>query len=101
MADRKPVTLVNGHLGQLPAGDALSVGPFTFPNADGGVGQVLSTNGSGSVTWVDKDSGPSGPSGPSGVTGPTGPSGPSGPSGVTGPKRKANFSSRLVTCNIC
>ncbi len=94
MSDRKPVTLVNGHLAQLPAGDGLSTGVYTFPNIDGNADQVLSTDGNGVVTWVDKASGPSGPSGPQGPTGPsgpsgpsgaTGPSGPSGPSGATGP----------------
>jgi len=94
MSNRKPITLVDGHLKQLPTGDGLDTGNFVLPAADGSANQVLSTDGNGVVSWVEPGSGPSGPSGPAGPTGPsgpsgpegaTGPSGPSGPEGATGP----------------
>jgi len=48
-------TTLNGQLTlSLPDGSNL----FTLPNTDGTNGQVLSTNGSGAVSWVDDASGP-------------------------------------------
>ena len=35
----------------------LTLGAFTLPNTDGSSGQILSTNGSGTVTWIDNDEG--------------------------------------------
>lgn len=35
----------------------LTLGAFTLPNTDGTSGQILSTNGSGTVAWIDNDEG--------------------------------------------
>lgn len=42
--------------GELQVGDPASTG-FKLPTADGTTGQVLSTDGSGAVTWVDQSGG--------------------------------------------
>ena len=51
----------------------------------GNNGQVLSTDGSGTYTWVDPDSGPAGPVGPAGADGNDGATGAQGPAGPVGP----------------
>jgi len=50
----------------------------------GSSGFVLSTNGSGNLSWVVPNSGATGPVGPTGLTGATGVAGPTGPTGPTG-----------------
>lgn len=62
-----------------------------FPTTDGLPGYLLTTDGSGVVTWGPGTPGPTGPTGnPGGPQGPTGSQGPSGPAGgpqgVTGPQ---------------
>ena len=47
-------------------------------------GYVLSTNGSGSLTWVQPQSGPAGPQGPQGIQGPQGEQGIQGIQGIQG-----------------
>ena len=59
-------------------------GGFTLPQVDGTTGQVLTTNGSGIVTWVDSGAGATGATGPQGTTGDTGATGPTGDAGATG-----------------
>ena len=51
---------------------------YSFPTVDGTSGQVLRTDGSGTLSWQTI-------SGGSGSTGPTGPTGPAGANGATGP----------------
>lgn len=64
-------------------------GPYSLPEEDGVLNQVLATDGSGNVdfkTPVDLGMiGPTGPTGPTGATGATGPTGPTGPQGIQGP----------------
>ncbi|WP_282113704.1 hypothetical protein [Maribacter stanieri] len=50
----------------------------------GNDGQVLSTDGSGTYTWVDADTGPQGPVGPAGADGNDGATGATGPQGIPG-----------------
>ena len=67
---------------------------YSLPLIDGSATNVLATNGTGTVSWVEATSGPTGNTGPTGanstVTGPTGPTGSSftgatGSTGLTGP----------------
>jgi len=51
---------------------------LTLPNTDGNADQVLKTDGSGGLSWVDPTAGATGPQGPQGETGPQGPAGPAG-----------------------
>jgi hypothetical protein len=53
---------------------------YTFPNTDGGSGQVLSTDGSGHLGWTDIST----VTGPTGATGSTGANGTNGATGATG-----------------
>ncbi len=66
----------------------LTIGAYTLPAVDGTTNQVLSTNGTGTVTWQNAGgvgaTGPTGPVGPIGATGPVGATGPTGPTGATG-----------------
>ena len=57
---------------------------LTYPTTDGSAGQVLSTNGSASLSWVNPDSGATGPTGATGATGITGNDGATGATGITG-----------------
>ncbi len=62
MAERKPVTLVDGHLGQLPSGDQLSAGAFIgnkiYPASDSTTAvQVCKADGSTNVLNVDTTNG--------------------------------------------
>ena len=57
---------------------------LTLPADDGTSGQVLSTDGSGVLSWVTGGSGSSGSSGTSGSSGSSGTSGSSGSSGTSG-----------------
>jgi len=57
---------------------------LTLPADDGTSGQVLSTDGSGVLSWVTGGSGSSGSSGSSGTSGSSGSSGTSGSSGSSG-----------------
>ena len=60
---------------------------FTLPTADGSNGQQLTTNGSGTLTWVAGGTGPTGPAGaqgPAGTIGADGATGAQGPAGSTG-----------------
>ena len=54
-------------------------------SGNGSSGQVLSSDGDGTFSWVSNTAGPTGPSGPTGPTGPTGPAGDDGSNGSTGP----------------
>ena len=73
-------------------GDKFYIGSnaYSLPLVDGSATNVLATNGTGTVSWVEATSGPTGNTGPTGadstVTGPTGPTGATGAaSTVTGP----------------
>ena len=61
-----------------------AVGNITITG--GSSGQVLTTNGSGALSWVTGGAGVPGPEGPAGPTGPTGATGPQGATGAQGPE---------------
>ncbi|WP_289061950.1 hypothetical protein [uncultured Zobellia sp.] len=52
----------------------------------GNNGQVLSTDGTGTYSWIDPDTGPQGEVGPQGPQGDTGATGATGPQGEVGPQ---------------
>jgi hypothetical protein len=68
---------VSGYVGVQGAATAGST-TYTLPSADGSLGNVLTTNGSGTLSWAAASGGPTGPTG---STGPTGAGGPTGPTG--------------------
>ena len=96
-----------GTLTGLTINGTSNLGPIGNVTITGGSsGQVLSTNGSGTLSWVNANSGATGatgltgptgsqgstgatgvagPTGPTGATGLTGPTGPTGATGLTGP----------------
>jgi hypothetical protein len=79
---------------QAPATVSANV-TWTLPSADGTNGFVLSTNGSGTLSWISPSSGAVGATGATGVTGPagsTGGAGATGATGVTGPAGSAGTS---------
>jgi hypothetical protein len=57
---------------------------LTYPTTDGSSGQVLSTNGSASLSWVSPQSGATGPTGATGATGIQGNVGATGATGIQG-----------------
>lgn len=63
---------------------------WTLPSVDGTANQVLKTDGSANLGWIDLTAGPpgatgaTGPQGPTGTTGATGATGVQGPTGTTG-----------------
>ena len=57
---------------------------MTLPVAQGAAGTVLSNDGSGVLSWVAPDSGPTGATGADGATGPAGADGATGANGATG-----------------
>ena len=67
---------------------ALTTGAVTYPNIDGTAGQLLTTDGLGTVSWTTFTgggaTGPTGPAGAAGTTGAVGPTGPAGAAGTTG-----------------
>ena len=72
---------------------ALTTGAVTYPNIDGTAGQLLTTDGLGTVSWTTfTGGGATGPQGPAGadgidgIDGNDGAIGPQGPIGVTGPQ---------------
>jgi len=75
---------VSGYVGLQGAAAAGST-TYTLPSADGSSSNVLSTNGSGVLSWVSASGGPTGPTGSTGANGPTGPTGSTGANGPTGP----------------
>ena len=67
---------------------SLVVGEVTYPSMHGTTGQVLTTNGTGTLAWSTPSTGPQGPiglTGPAGPAGNDGATGPQGPIGLTGP----------------
>jgi len=83
------IQLGNNAVTNVKTNGTITAGTITYPNVDGTAGQVLSTTGSGTLTWTTGlAGGASGPQGPIGLTGPagaTGATGPQGPTGLTGP----------------
>ena len=78
----------NTSVGNVATSGTITAGTVTYPNTDGTAGQVLKTNGSGVLSWVDPANGPQGdigPQGPQGDIGPQGPQGDIGPQGEIGP----------------
>ncbi len=55
--------------GNINTSGTLTIGSVTYPNSDGGSGQVLTTNGNGTPSWqtLPTISGPTGPQGPTGL----------------------------------
>lgn len=77
-------------------GDKFYIGSnaYSLPLVDGVSTNVLATDGSGTVSWVEATSGPTGADGPFGPPGPTGATGAdstvTGPTGETGPTGDAS-----------
>ena len=71
-------TWVSPRSGNITAGGTITAGAVTYPNAHGTSGQVLSTTGSGTLSWVNPQSGPTGAQGPQGPQGATGAQGAAG-----------------------
>jgi len=63
MAENKKIYTNLSVLGELNTAN------YSFPNVDGNNGQVLSTDGAGSVTWEDAASGGTGSTSPGGSIG--------------------------------
>ena len=80
---------------------ALTTGAVTYPNIDGTAGQLLTTDGLGTVSWTTFTgggaTGPSGAAGTTGAVGPTGPTGANGVDGATGPTGAAGPSGAAGT----
>ncbi len=57
---------------------------LTLPTSQGSAGDVLSNNGSGALSWVAPDSGPTGATGANGADGADGATGPTGVAGADG-----------------
>ena len=76
----------NGSIISTLTTNYLKVGDVVYPNTNGNSGQVLSTNGEGSLNWVEPLTavGPQGPAGNDGLDGATGPMGPQGMRGIDG-----------------
>jgi hypothetical protein len=72
---------------------------LTLPNTDGNADQVLKTDGSGGLSWVDPTAGATGPQGPQGETGPQGPAGPAGADGA-GAATEISVYGRTLTSKI-
>jgi len=79
-------------------GDKFYIGSnvYSLPLVDGSATNILATNGTGTVSWVEATSGPTGHTGPTGadssMTGPTGETGATGAdSTVAGPTGSTGF----------
>ncbi len=77
------LSIADGGTGASTASGAIT---NLLPTQTGNSGDVLETNGSGTLSWVSPESGPQGRAGPTGPQGPAGPTGPQGPAGATGPQ---------------
>ncbi len=75
------IQLGNTSITNVNTNGTYTAGAVTYPNTDGAAGQVLSTTGAGTLTWVSPQSGPTGPQGATGITGPQGPQGLTGATG--------------------
>ena len=73
----------SGYVGLQPAAAAGST-TYTLPSADGTANFVLSTNGSGVLSWASPGAGATGPTGATGAQGVQGASGATGTAGATG-----------------
>ena len=87
------IQLGNTSVTSVATSGALTTGAVTYPNIDGTAGQLLTTDGLGTVSWTTfTGGGATGPQGPAGadgidgIDGNDGAIGPQGPIGVTGPQ---------------
>jgi hypothetical protein len=78
------VQLGNTSVTNVNTSGTITAGAITIPNTDGTNGQVLTTDGSGALTWTTSSAGAQGPTGPTGSTGVQGVAGPTGNIGATG-----------------
>jgi hypothetical protein len=77
---------------------------LTLPTTDGSSGELLTTDGSGTLSWTPAggptgpqgDTGPTGPTGSTGLTGDTGPTGATGPSGITSGRTSISTTSLTI-----
>ena len=76
------IQLGNNAITNVNTSGTITAGAVTYPNTDGTSGQVLTTNGSGALSWATP---PTGATGATGAQGPQGIQGPMGPQGATGP----------------
>ncbi|WP_424001784.1 hypothetical protein [Maribacter sp. IgM3_T14_3] len=83
LADGGSIILDNDGVDNVDDADNDPNNEIELPNG-GTNGQVLSTDGSGTYTWVDADTGPQGPVGPAGADGNDGATGATGPQGIPG-----------------
>jgi hypothetical protein len=86
VAASNTIQLGNASITNVKTSGTLTAGAVTYPNAHGTSGQVLSTTGSGTLSWVNPQSGPTGAQGPQGATGATGNQGATGATGAQGPQ---------------
>ena len=78
VAASNTIQLGNASITNVKTSGTLTAGAVTYPNAHGTSGQVLSTTGSGTLSWVNPQSGPTGAQGPQGPQGATGAQGAAG-----------------------
>ena len=78
VAASNTIQLGNTSVTNVKTSGTLTAGAVTYPNAHGTSGQVLSTTGSGTLSWVNPQSGPTGAQGPQGPQGATGAQGAAG-----------------------
>tara|TARA_R110002049_G_scaffold35209_1_gene113806 strand:+ start:293 stop:1207 length:915 start_codon:yes stop_codon:yes gene_type:complete len=74
----------DAHLNSLNTETSLTASGLIYPNADGTNEQVIQTDGSGNLSFVDKDSGAQGAVGAQGITGIQGTDGAQGTNGLKG-----------------
>ena len=74
----------NAELNKLNISTELTASGLKYPTSDGSNTQVLQTDGSGNLTFVNKDSGPKGEKGEKGDQGPKGSTGTKGQDGTKG-----------------
>ena len=84
VAASNTIQLGNTSVENVATRGTITAGTVTYPNTDGTAGQVLKTNGSGVLSWLDPANGPQGDIGPQGPQGDIGPQGEIGPAGADG-----------------
>jgi hypothetical protein len=83
-AGSNTVQLGNSSINNVKTSGTITAGAITIPNTDGTTGQILNTDGNGTISWVDVPTGADGADGAQGPVGPVGPDGPAGPAGDIG-----------------
>ena len=76
----------DAELNKLNVDSSLTASGLIYPAADGTNEQVLQTDGSGNLSFADKNSGPQGTTGATGTQGADGQKGEAGEKGINGEK---------------